>query len=306
MSDELTDCLTAVYLNLSSKLQFVARSPSLSRCSYDSTRPPSPTLSISSVSTTTSKFHFKTRFPSLSENHATHDASDSPFSKKRPPILRLSSPDDGFSQPLCSGTKLDAASGSPGVMDADSSQASDASDGDSTDRLLSPISPPITPISPSTPRSYTLPIPRRKTLPSYFIETSEPTFKVTSEATTRRLKMERIRKRLGECVPVEAVFPDESPDGGDEDEDYVKVTAEKPPQVNVDLRPRWRSSSAFVAFDVIYECPDEHGDEGLANGLSLAPRISKNPTPTDPRNSCAAPARRPGKLVKKSRREACF
>jgi hypothetical protein len=119
--------------------------------------------------------------------------------------------------------------------------------------------------------------------------------------------MERVQKRLGEGVPVEAVFPHESPDDGDDDGDYVEVTAEKKPtRVNVDLRPRWKPSSTFVTFDVIYECPDEHGDEGLANGLSLASKTPKHSIPASSRNSHTAPRRPLGKLIKKSRREACF
>ena len=116
--------------------------------------------------------------------------------------------------------------------------------------------------------------------------------------------MERIRKRLGECVPVEAVFPHESPDDVDEDEDYVQVITEKekPTRLNIDLRPRWKSSPAVVAFDVIYECPGEHGDEGLANGLSLASVTSNDTAATNPRSSHTAPPRQLGKLVKRSRR----
>ena len=88
---------------------------------------------------------------------------------------------------------------------------------------------------------------------------------MTSDATARQLKMERIRKRLGECVPVDAVFSDESPvnEGGG----YVEVTPESAPaQVNVNVRPRWKSSSNVVVFDVIYECLDEYGDEGWQMG----------------------------------------
>jgi len=102
---------------------------------------------------------------------------------------------------------------------------------------------------------------------------------------------------LGECVPVDAVFPHESPDGEDEDADYVQVATEKrPTQVNVDVRPWWKSSSAVVAFDVIYECPGEHGDEGLANGLST-PNSS---APTSPKTAFP---RQWGKLVKRARKD---
>jgi hypothetical protein len=189
------------------------------------------------------------------------------------------------------------------VTETDSGRVSDASDGDSTDRPLSPISPPITP---TLSRSYTLPVPHRSTIRSTLVETSEPTFKVTSDAATRRIKMERIRKLLGECVPVEAVFPHESPDDADEDEGYVQVITEKKStqQVNIDLRPRWKSSPTVVAFDVIYECPDEHGSEGLSNGLSLASRAPKDPATTaSPNGSYTVPPRKLGKLVRRPTRD---
>ena len=148
---------------------------------------------------------------------------------------------------------------------------------------------------------------------SPFVETPEPTFeptfKVTSEASTRRLKMERIRKRLGECVPVEEVFHRESPDGEDEDGDYVRVTPVKEPtQINVDVRPRWKASPAVLAFDVIYECPSEHGDEGLANGLGLSSKTPKgsSSTSTSPKRSNTAPLRYSGKLVKRQSRVSRF
>jgi len=192
----------------------------------------------------------------------------------------------------------------PVVGDSHSSQSSpvsDTSDGGSTDHLLTPISRSASPITPSTSRSYTLPVPRRGSILSPPIETSEPIFKVTSEAATRRLKMERIRKRLGECVPVGAVFPHESPDDQDEDGVYVEaVTEKKPAQVNVRIRPRWKSPSTVVAFDVIYECPDEHGDESLANGFRLSSGTPKSSVPTGLRNSNTG-----GKLVKRTRRDPC-
>ena len=204
-------------------------------------------------------------------------------------MLRLASPDEEFSQSIWARTKLDTIPGTPPVAgDTDSS----------TDHLLTP---PVSPNS-SLSRSYTLPVPRRRTVPSLFIDTSEPTFKVTSEAATRRLKMERIRKRLGECVPVEAVFPHESLDDEDEDGDCV----EKPVPVNINVRPRWKSSSAALAFDVIYECPDEHGDEGLSSGLSLAPRTPKTPISASLGRSNTTFPRQWGKLVKKARRESCL
>ena len=121
--------------------------------------------------------------------------------------------------------------------------------------------------------------------------------------------MERIRKLLGECVPVEAVFPHESPDGedGDGDGDYVEVVAGKEPaQVNIDVSPRWRSSPGVVAFDVVYECPGEHGDEGLANGLNFASRPPKRPISMTPRSSNSASPRQSGKLSKRSRKGPRF
>ncbi|KAF9652693.1 hypothetical protein BDM02DRAFT_3108779 [Thelephora ganbajun] len=250
------------------------------------------------------------RSPSQPENHMPQDALGSTFTKKRPPMLRLASPDDEFSKSMWAGTKLDTIPGSPPVTaDMDSFQStalSDAFGGDSTDHLLSPMRSPASPITTSVSRSYTLPVPRRRTVPALFIDAPEPAFRVTSEAATRRLKMERIRKRLGECVPVEAVFPHESSDGEGEDGDYVQVIVEKKPaQVNVDVRPRWKSSSAVVAFDVIYECPDEHGDEGLVNGLSLPSRTPKNRIFMGPRSSNTAPPRRWGKLVKRTGRVSC-
>jgi len=207
-------------------------------------------------------------------------------------MLRLASPDDEFSQSIWARTKLDTVPGSPPV----------AGDTNSTDHLLAPTTPPVSPNT-SLSRSYTLPVPRRRTIPSLFIDTSEPAFKVTSEAATRRLKMERIRKRLGECVPVEAVFPHESLDDEDEDGDYAVGRA---PPVNVNVRPRWKSSSAVLAFDVIYECPDEHGDEGLASGLSLAPRTPKTSISASLGRSNTTFPGQWGKLVKKARRESCF
>jgi len=207
-------------------------------------------------------------------------------------MLRLASPDDEFSQTIWPTTKLDTIPGTPPV----------AGDTDSTQHLLTPTTPPVSPVTPCLSRSFTLPVPRRRAIPSLFTDTSEPAFKVTSEAATRRLKMERVRKRLGECVPVEAVFPPESLDDEDEDGDYV----EAPAPVNVSVRPRWKSSSAIVAFDVIYECPDEHGDEGLASGLSLAPRTPKGPISTSLGRSNTTFPRQWGKLVKKARRESCL
>lgn len=117
--------------------------------------------------------------------------------------------------------------------------------------------------------------------------------------------MERIRKRLGECVPVDAVFPHESQDDDEEDGDYVEIITErKPAQVNVDVRPRWKSSSTVVAFDVIYECPDEHGDEGLANGLSFAPKAPKRHVSMNLKSPNTSFPRHWGKLIK--RRESPF
>jgi len=215
---------------------------------------------------------------------------------------------DDFSQTLWTRTNLDTVPGSPPAVgdchSSHSSPVSDASDGDSTDHLLTPISPPVAPVTPSASRSYTLPVPRKRTGPSPFIETSEPAFKVTSEAATRRLKMERIRKRLGECVPIDAVFPHESPDGEGEDRDYVEVSVGKrPARVNVNVRPRWKSSSAVVAFDVVYECPGEHGDEGLTSGLNLASRTLRSSTSMSLGSSNAAS---PRKLVKRTRSDSCF
>lgn len=246
------------------------------------------------------------RFSLHSENHVLQDSPDPPFVRKRPPTLRLASPDVEFTHSVWSKTKLDTVPGSPPIVPDDySSQPSpapDPSDGDSTDCLLTPISAQTSPIMPSVSRSYTLPVPRRATISSPFIETSEPAFKVTSEAATRRMKMDRIRKRLGECVPVDAVFRDE-----DEDGDYVEVIKEKKPaQVNVDVRPRWKSSAAVVAFDVVYECPDVHGDEGLASGLRPAPRTPKSPSPTALRGSNTASPGRWGKLIKRTRKESHF
>ena len=109
---------------------------------------------------------------------------------------------------------------------------------------------------------------------------------------------------MGECVPVDAVFPHESPDGEDEDGDYVQVATEKrPTQVNVDVRPWWKPSSAVVAFDVVYECPDEHGDEGLASGLSLISGTPKSSASTSPKASNPAFPRQWGKLVKRTRKD---
>ena len=216
-------------------------------------------------------------------------------------MLRLASPDDEFSQSVWAKTKLDAIPGSPPVAketdSPQSSPASDVLDGDSADldHLLAPMSPPLSPITSSLSRPYTLSVPRRRSIPSLFIDTSEPVFKVTSEAATRRLKMERIRKRLGECVPVEAVFPR----GYRDDEEVRVLTEKKPVQVNVDVRPRWKASSVAVTFDVIYECPDEHGDEGLSNGLSLAPRAPKSLGRSD-----TASSRQWGRLIKKTRRDS--
>jgi len=218
-------------------------------------------------------------------------------------MLRLTSPDRERPQSIWSRTKLDTVPGSPpAARDIDCSESSPVFDAlceDSTDHLLTPLASPVTP---SLSRSYTLPVPGRGPVPSLFIDTSEPTFKVTSEAATRRLKMERIRKRLGECVPAEAVFPHDPGDDENEDGDYVEViTEKKPAQVNVDVRPRWKTSSAVVAFDVVYECPANHGDEGLANGLSSAPRTSKSRIPTSLRSSNTSLPRRWEKLVKRRR-----
>ena len=109
---------------------------------------------------------------------------------------------------------------------------------------------------------------------------------------------------MGECVPVEAVFPHESLD--DEEEDYVEVIQTPPARVDVSVRPRWKSTSAVVAFDVIYECPDEHGDEGLASGLSLPLKTPKTPTSASLGRSNTTFPRHWGKLVKRARRESCL
>lgn len=308
---QLNPLLASVFFDLSSKLQLVSRSPSLSRRSHDIPRPPSPTSSISSVSTIASITH-KIRSPSRSENDTPQDGLDSPFAKKhRPPMLRLASPDDEFSQSVWTRTKLDTVPGSPpAVGDCHSSQCSqfsDALDCGSTDHLLTPVGPPVAPITPPVSRSYTLSVPRRGTVSLPSIETSEPSFKVTSEAATRRLKMERIRKRLGECVPVGAVFPHECPDDEDEDEDYAEVvTAKRPAQVNVDVRPRWKSSSAVLAFDVVYDCPAHNGNESPTSGLKSASRTSKSSSPTSLGSSNTPSPKQRGKLVKRTRSDSCL
>ena len=115
--------------------------------------------------------------------------------------------------------------------------------------------------------------------------------------------MERIRRRLGECVPVDAVFPNESPDDQDQGGDYVEAVTAKPAQVNVHIRPRWKSSpSTVVAFDVIYECPGEHGDEGLASGLMLPSKTPESSVPMGLSNFNTAFPRQWGKLVKRTRK----
>ncbi|EIN10279.1 hypothetical protein PUNSTDRAFT_43248 [Punctularia strigosozonata HHB-11173 SS5] len=56
-----------------------------------------------------------------------------------------------------------------------------------------------------------------------------PTFRIRTEASERRAKMERVRRLLGECVPVELVFPtreegdDDGPDSPSTDSSSEKV-----------------------------------------------------------------------------------
>jgi hypothetical protein len=74
--------------------------------------------------------------------------------------------------------------------------------------------------------------------------------------------MERIRKRLGECVPVEALFPEKDER---EDDEYSKES--------IDISEsghRSHFAANCTSLAAVYEYPDEHGDEGLSPGFDNA------------------------------------
>lgn len=79
--------------------------------------------------------------------------------------------------------------------------------------------------------------------------------------------MERIRKKLGECVPVEAVFPENDENENDEALDFVVVD-----------RHRSNFAAKSTSLEAVFESPDEHGGEGLDSGLRYAPHHSEKVT----------------------------
>jgi len=79
--------------------------------------------------------------------------------------------------------------------------------------------------------------------------------------------MERIRKKLGECVPVEAVFPEE-----DEDH-YEDDTDEESDFVFIDPQ-RSHFAAKSTSLEAVFESPEEHGEEGLVSGIRYATQPS--------------------------------
>jgi len=83
--------------------------------------------------------------------------------------------------------------------------------------------------------------------------------------------MERIRKKLGECVPVEAVFPegdeDEYEDDTDEESDFVLVG----PQ-------RSHFAAKSTSLEAVFESPEEHGEEGSVSGIRYTTQASAKVT----------------------------
>ena len=68
---------------------------------------------------------------------------------------------------------------------------------------VSPISPP--PSYSTEDITYTLNVPRAQTTNSFYTE--EPSFVIPTNSTTRREKMDRVKRKLGNGVPLDLVFP---------------------------------------------------------------------------------------------------
>jgi len=68
--------------------------------------------------------------------------------------------------------------------------------------------------------------------------------------------MERVRKRLGECVPIEAVFRDDEEAGSDHEGD----------------RGYSNSVAQFSSLEAVSESPYEHSEVSLAPGLTYTSR----------------------------------
>ncbi|TFK19005.1 hypothetical protein FA15DRAFT_674828 [Coprinopsis marcescibilis] len=116
------------------------------------------------------------------------------WSSTKPPFLRLSL----------------AHSGSPGALS---------------------LPPHIAAALPSTDKSgqhsrYTMAPPVPRTAKSALPPTPIPTFNVASMGSTRKSKMDRLRKKLGQGVPIELVFPKDI-DGDDTDDSPTSPTSEQ-------------------------------------------------------------------------------
>jgi hypothetical protein len=75
-----------------------------------------------------------------------------------------------------------------------------------------PARTPPSPLSPGTPKSTAEEEEEdAEQLPPPW-QVSAPSFRIPSDSAMRRAKMERLRRRLGECVPVALVFPKLQPE----------------------------------------------------------------------------------------------
>jgi len=72
--------------------------------------------------------------------------------------------------------------------------------------------------------------------------------------------MERVRKRLGECVPVEAVFPDGIEETRDSDEETFEEDDDDWIEA-VKASHRSNFAAQFTSLEAVFESPDEHGEE---------------------------------------------
>jgi len=95
--------------------------------------------------------------------------------------------------------------------------------------------------------------------------------------------MERVRKRLGECVPVGAVFPEEIEENADSD---AEIFEEDDADWIEAIKASHRSNFAaqFTSLDAVFECPDEHGEERVIPVFRQVSQTSMKALPPIPKS----------------------
>ncbi|RDB16451.1 hypothetical protein Hypma_002831 [Hypsizygus marmoreus] len=228
--------------------------------SLESAAPSSPTLSRSG-SLRSSRSSISS---SKSSNSSSSADSWSINRKNRPPMLRLAvaSPLETIpASPLTT---------DPPVYGHRRSCSVDGFPVPPPARYRNTLQPSITPSpspSPSPPRSHSLsPIPSSpQTSPS------SPTFNIPSVSSERRMKMERLRRKLGEEVPLEMVFP--PAEDSDSDDLGTLIT----PLVS---SPTTESSVTTPGSSPISSVSSEHQENHLLPPPAVTP-APRRPRPTN-------------------------